>query len=168
MANNGNINFQYDAQGRLITNDDLLNKIIRGVEQDSGAVLAAAVPAVTFDDLPDEKIYLILLTLYPEEDEETVRDWQIKIGRQETYDFLKDLVKNEAIDPNTSFILSGADAFDVQFNKPNVELSGKPITVYRFLKVMSDDHRVLDDTSDFDIDEYDPGNYDHGDATIME
>lgn len=166
-----NPHISYDINGKLNTDDEALNSIIRAVEEDTGSIIAAATPAVTFDDPPDEKIYLVLLTIYPTsfaEEEEIVRDWQIKVGRQETYDFLKDLVKEEAIDPNASFIIVGSDEYDEQFKKPNANFSGKPITVFRFLKVMLDSNKVLDDKADFDINEFDPANYDHGDLTIME
>ena len=169
MEDKFNIQTSFDSQGRIQTSDEDLNRIIRAVEADSGATLGAVIPAVTFDDPPDEKIYLILLTVYPtNEQEETIRDWQIKIGRQDTYDYLRGLVKDEAIDPNESFILAGSDEYDEAFHKDNAKFEGKPITVFRFLKVMLDSHKVLDDKADFDINEYDPANYDHGDKTIME
>lgn len=165
-----NPHISYDINGKLNTDDEALNNIIRAVEEDTGSIIAAATPAVTFDNPPDEKIYLVLLTIYPTSfvEEEIVRDWQVKVGRQETYDFLKDLVKEEAIDPNASFVIVGSDEYDEQFRKPNVNFSGKPITVFRFLKVMLDSNKVLDDKADFDINEFDPANYDHGDLTIME
>lgn len=168
---NDKFNFQtsYDSQGHIQTTDEELNRIIRAVESDTGATLGAVIPAVTFDDAPDEKVYLLLLSVFPSgEEDEVLRDWQIKIGRQTTYDYLRMLVKNEAIDPNESFIIAGSEEFDEAFSKSNAKLEGKPITVYRFLKVMFEGRKVLDDGGDFDIDEYDPGNYEHGDKTIME
>lgn len=169
MEDKFNIQTSFDSQGHIQTTDEELNRIIRAVEADTGAVLGAVVPAVTFDEAPDEKVYLLLLTVYPAEDqEETLRDWQIKVGRQTTYDYLRMLVKDEAIDPNESFILAGSDEYDEAFGKDNAKFEGKPITVFRFLKVMFDSRKVLDDNADFDINEYDPANYDHGDKTIME
>ena len=44
--------------------DEDLMRIIQQVEEENGATLAMAIPAVTFDDDPDEKIYIILLTTY--------------------------------------------------------------------------------------------------------
>ena len=163
-----NVETSFDEYGRIQTSDEDLNQIIRSVEQDTGAIMGAVVPAVTFDDAPDEKVYLILLSVYPVKGEETVREWQIKIGRQDTYDFLKDLVKNEAIDPNESFIISGSSEYEEAFHKDNARFEGKPITVFRFLKVMLDSRKVLDNQTDFDINEFDPVNFDHGDKTIME
>ena len=155
--------------GHINTDDEDLNRIIRAVETETGATLASAIPAITYDEDPDTKIYLVLLTVYSDaEIEEETRDWQILTGRQNAYDFLRNLIKLEAIDPNRSFILSGTQEFDETFNKDNVSFEGKPITVFRFMKVMLDNHKVLDDQADFDINEYDPGNYEHGDLTIME
>lgn len=169
MEDKFNVQTSFDSQGRIQTTDEELNRIIRAVEADTGTTLGAVVPAVTFDEAPDEKVYLLLLTVYPADDqEETLRDWQIKVGRQTTYDYLRMLVKNEAIDPNESFIIAGSNEFDEAFGKDNARFEGKPITVFRFLKVMFDSRKVLDDNTDFDINEYDPANYDHGDKTIME
>ena len=163
-----NVETSFDEYGRIQTSDEDLNQIIRAVEQDTGALMGTVIPAVTFDDAPDEKVYLILLSVYPVNGEETIREWQVKIGRQTTYDFLKDLVKNEAIDPNESFIISGSSEYEEAFHKDNARFEGKPITVFRFLKVMRDSRKVLDDQTDFDINEFDPVNFDHGDKTIME
>lgn len=167
MENQYNMKISLDDQGRIVTDDTALNNIIRSVEAEKGGILASVIPAVTFDDDPDEKVYLVLMTAYSNNTED-IKDWQIKIGRQNTYNYLRDLVKNEAIDPHESFVIVGTNEYDEKFNKPNVEFSGKPITVFRFLKVMFDNHKVLDDVDDFDINEYDPNNYEHGDITIME
>ena len=65
MDNKFNIQTSFDSQGRLQTTDEELNRIIRAVEVDTGATIGAVVPAVTFEDAPDEKIYLLLLSVYP-------------------------------------------------------------------------------------------------------
>lgn len=154
--------------GELLTNDEELNRIIRAVETESGASLAAATMAVTFDDDPASKIYLILLTLTDDKAEDVTKDWEISIGRQETYDYLKDLVKYEAINPNESFIISGDAIVDENTQQDNIEFNNvRPITVFRFLKFMYENRKVLDDAEDFDIDEYDPENYEKGDKTLL-
>ena len=83
--------------------DEDLMRIIQQVEEENGATLAMAIPAVTFDDDPDEKIYILLLTTY--DSEYNSRDWSVSKGRQNTYNYLKGLIKDEIIDPNLSFII---------------------------------------------------------------
>lgn len=162
MANNFNLNPEFDQSGRLTTDDEELNRIIRAVEAESGSLLAAAIPAVTFGDDPDEKVYLLLLTMYEDISESekslpdyTYKEWCIKTGRQNTYDYLKDLLKHEAIDPNESFIIVGSGDTD-QVGNDSVSFESKAITIFRFMKIMFDEHRVLDDGEGFDIDEWNP------------
>jgi len=163
-----NLQTAYDAYGRIITSDTDLNKIIRAVENEKGK-MAVMMPAVTFDEDPDEKVYLVLLKIYVEDNfDDNLKDWQIKTGRQTTYDYLKDLVKHEIIDPNESFVIAGTSEFEEVISKDNITFESKPITVFRFLKVMYDNHKVLDSDEDFDINEFDPCNWDKGDKTILE
>lgn len=166
------LNPRFDNSGRLITDDNAVNNIIRAVEAETGARLVTAMPAITFEGTnPDEKIYLLLLALYGSEDDPsdyTSRDWVVKSGRQNVYDYLKDLVKNEAIDPHASFVVAGDIEIDEARNKDDVNFNSKAISVFRFLKVMFESNKVLDDRADFDINEYDPINYIHGDTTILE
>lgn len=110
--------------------------------------------AITIEDDPLEKRYLLLLSLYPECTDsryDSYRDWSIKIGRQATYDFLKGLVVGEIIDPNTSFIIAGnVETKGVENFKPD----SNPITVFRFMKVMVESYKVLNDNDTFCIDDY--------------
>ena len=107
--NNKNINI-YNTDGKISTNDENLNKIIEDIE-DEGIILTSATSGIIFEgENPDEKAYLVLLSIYDISEEnsgDVMREWNIKVGRQNTYDYLKELVKNEAIDPNTSFIIAG-------------------------------------------------------------
>ena len=105
--------------------------------------------AITFvGEDPTTKVYLLLLTLYEEidndydEDDELsiIREWHTVTGRQETYDYLKVLIENNGIDVHKSFILSGETAPE------------KAITVYRFMKVCLESNKVRD-RSGFDIDD---------------
>jgi len=78
-------------------------------------------------------------------------------------------VKHEAIDPNNSFILACEREPGDGRKKDNVVFNdSRPITVFRFLKVMFDNHKVLDDGEDFDINDFDPCQYDKGDNTILD
>ena len=136
-----NLTVSTDENGNIVTNDSQMNETIRSVEEELGMKLAVAVPAIGIIDDPDSKLYLLLLEVLDSEDGEEIRDWAVKMGRQDTYDYLKNLVISEAIDPHKSFIIAG----DVKFDEA--------ITVYKFLKSMREKELVLDG-SDFEIDEY--------------
>lgn len=164
-----NINAKYDIYGRLITSNIDLNNIIRAVEDETESSLSAVIPAVTFEDNPEEKIYLLLLKIYSNnESEDDIKDWFIKIGRQATYNYLRDLVKNEAIDPNESFVIAGLLEFEDILNKENVSFNSKPVSVFRFMKVMYENKKILDSNEDFDINEFDPRSWEKGDKTILD
>lgn len=137
---NRNLQVNTDSEGRIQTSDEELNAIIRAVEEESGAKLGVAVPAITFfGDDPDSKVYLLLLLTNDEDGED--RDWAVMIGRQNTYNYLKNLIEAEAIDPNTSFILSGNQKCE------------DAITIFRFMKICIENTKVLDD-SGFDINDW--------------
>lgn len=138
-----NLKVNTDSEGRIQTSDEGLNEILREVEEESGAKIAVAIPAIEFfGDNPDEKIYLLILTTNDEDGEG--RDWSISIGRQYTYDYLKNLIEAEAIDPNDSFILSGNQKVE------------DAITIFRFMKMCVDRNKVLE-TSGFDINDWSAG-----------
>ncbi len=169
MENNKNLHITYD-NGQIETDDTDLNRIIRATENESGAKLAMAMPAISFGDDPDDKVYLVLLLIYPNaEIEESLKDWNIKIGRQETYNYLKDLVKYEAIDPNRSFIMSGDKIVETLGEKENLVFNdSKLITVFRFLKIMRENDMVLDGDETFDINEFvEETDTNIGDNTIL-
>lgn len=178
MANNKDLQIFTDPHGRIITDDEELNKIIREVEDEDGMNLGMVIPAITFEDNqnPDEKVYLVLLTIYDTESntDDVLRQWEIKIGRQATYDYLKELVKYESIDPNTSFIIGG-DIISNQVvtdkgqeEKDNVKFHDvSPITVFRFLKAMRESKKILDGDEMFSIDDFDIHGA-SGDKTIFE
>ena len=144
--------------------DEDLMRIIQQVEEENNASLAMAIPAVTFEDDPDEKIYILLLTTYDTND--SARDWSVSRGRQNTYNYLKGLIKDEIIDPNLSFIIA-CDTDTTNPMKPNAVPNSKPITVFRFMKVMLDGMKVLDDMDGFDINDFNPSEQ-MGDKTILE
>lgn len=168
MEDNKNLHIMVN-NGQIETDDSDLNRIIRATEKDTGAKLAMATPAITFGEDPEEKAYLILLFIYPNDEiEESLKDWSIKIGRQETYNYLKDLVKYEAIDPNRSFIMSGEKITESISNKDNIVFNdSKLITVFRFLKIMRENDMVLDGDETFDINEFVEDSDNIGDYTIL-
>lgn len=166
---NRNLTISTNSNGLIETDDKDLNRIIRSVEAEAGAKLGVATPAITFGDDPNEKTYLVLLLIYPSDGiDECLKDWSVKVGRQSTYDYLKDLVKYEAIDPNHSFIMAADKITDQLSNKENIIFNeSKPITVFRFLKAMRDGNMVLDGDEEFDIDEFIERSEDGGDITIL-
>jgi hypothetical protein len=174
---NDNLQIFTDPHGRIITDDEDLNRIIREVEDEEGMDLGMVIPAITFENNqnPDEKVYLVLLTIYDTESNtgDVLRQWEIKVGRQATYDYLKELVKYESIDPNTSFIIGGDMITNQtitdkgQEEKTNVSFHEvSPITVFRFLKAMRDSKKILDGDEMFDINDFDIHGA-SGDSTIF-
>lgn len=142
MEKEKNLTVSKDEHGNIITNDPDINKTLREIEEETGLKLAAAMPAVTFKDDPTMKPYLLLLKLTDSDEQAGDTLWLIRIGRQDTYDYLKDLIKAEAIDLHHSFVMSGNIKFE------------DAITIFRFMKTMRDDDKVLDGDEYFDIDEY--------------
>lgn len=113
---------------------------------------AISIEAITFDGKdPDEIKYLLLLHVFHDDDEDYTNDechsWLIKTGRQNVYNYLKDMIEAEAIDPNMSFIVS-----------ETVTLK-KAGTVSAFMKDMKDNQKVIDG-SGFDVTEYNYAAYD--------
>ena len=76
------------------------------------------------------------------------------------------MIKDEVIDPNLSFIIA-CDTDTTNPMKPNAVPNSKPITVFRFMKVMLDGMKVLDDMDGFDINDFNPSEQ-MGDKTILE
>lgn len=103
------------------------------------------VRGISYDNEP-EKTYLILI-----DGEETseggsrFRDWEIVTGRQNAYDYIKNMLENiyVSINVDTSKIIVNSDKVKV--------LNG--LTIYEFMKAMKDEDKVIDYTS-FDIDDY--------------
>ena len=103
------------------------------------------VKGVSYDTEP-EKVYLILIDGTEADNNETpFRDWQFKIGRQEAYDYIKNMLLSEylVIDVNTSKIIVSSEKVKVDDG----------ITIYEFMKSMKENDKVIDYTS-FDIEDY--------------
>lgn len=152
-----------------MTDDDV--EILRQLINSNEANGVNMTPAVEFDDNPDDKVYLVLLSFYNThgENNDYEQSWGIKIGRQSTYEFLKELVRNESIDPNMSFIIAAQREVNDEYNVDDnvIFVNSKPITVFRFLKVMYETRKILDNGIDFDIDEYNVDDM-NGDITILD
>lgn len=103
------------------------------------------VRGVTYDTEP-EKTYLILLDGVLTNDEETIfRDWEFKVGRQEAYDYIKDMLQNQyaIINVHNSKII--VDSTEVTIKQG--------ISIYKFMKNMKENEKVIDYSS-FDIEDY--------------
>lgn len=129
---------------------DELRNLADHLEKETGMDLSDAKPAITIEDDPSKKVYLILIISNGDDIEDhelntyEYRDWIISVGRQETYDKLKDYIETNGINPAMSFILSGSTSPE------------NAITVYRFMKTCYESGKVVDN-SDFDIDDgYEP------------
>lgn len=93
-----------------------------------------------------EKMYLILL-VYTCQDSEDVHDFQFIIGRQATYDRLKELLQNSDNDEQLDAMKSL-----VFVDSPKIQIS-KRLSVFSFMRDMKLNNKVIDDTS-FDIHDY--------------
>lgn len=88
-----------------------------------------------------DKYYLILLSFKDENEEGDYRDWIKKLGRKETYEYLKDLVQNEpTLNLVDSKVLSNGNEL------------GDEVSVPKFLRVMKD--KFFKNDKEFDIDDY--------------
>ena len=110
------------------------------------------VRGVSYDSEP-EKIYLILLEgnepVYGHDDvAKPFRDWQMKEGRQEAYDYIKEMLENKYVEiyVHTSKIIVSSEKVKVTDG----------ISIYEFMKVMKEQDKVIDYTS-FDIEDYNNG-----------
>lgn len=103
------------------------------------------VRGISYDTEP-EKEYLILIDGYENDnDGSRFRDWEVVVGRQNAYDYIKNMLENEyvSINVDTSKIIVNSDKVKV--------LNG--LTLYEFMKAMKDEEKVIDYSS-FDIEDY--------------
>ena len=101
------------------------------------------VRGVSYDSEP-EKTYLILIEGLDLDDGE-FRDWEIKVGRQAAYDYIKNYIESEynVIDVYASKIIVSSEKVKVTDG----------ITIYEFMKVMKETEKVID-YSNFNIEDY--------------
>lgn len=94
---------------------------------------------------PDTIKYLLLLTIFGDNvdyiEDDSHEEWIVMIGRQNVYDYLKNCIEAEGIDPDKSFIIA-----------ENANFIEAP-TIYRFMKSAKETGSVVDGTS-FNIDDY--------------
>ncbi len=89
---------------------------------------------------PDKAKYMLLLRITVD-DEDDSYDWLVMTGRQATYDYIKELIQNVAVDIDKSFIMSETSTLESAY------------TIYRFMRAMIDDEMVIENTS-FNPDDY--------------
>lgn len=105
----------------------------------------------------DDIIYLILFVYSSKsENEEDIRDWQFKIGRQNTYDFIRSILLNggegadEILNVDESIIYAENPSLPAEKNK--LKLSNG-ISLYQFMKDSYALNKIVDEGG-FDIEEY--------------
>lgn len=104
----------------------------------------------------DNNKYLILIEgEYVDNEGERYRTYEFKTGRQNAYDYIKDVLMSEEesgirVNAMTSKIL--VEPAVITENTPRVSLSNM-FNIYRFMKEMLESGKVVDET-DFDIDSY--------------
>lgn len=104
--------------------------------------------------------YLILLEgEYKQGDGEHFKSFELITGRQEAYDFIKDLLEHEyeddfeyILDTSLSRVLSEPPAWKVTKSTPRLTLSNM-LSVHSFMKLMKEKGKVKDESS-FDITSY--------------
>ena len=99
---------------------------------------------VTYDTEP-EKIYLILIDGIDKETDEKYRDWELVEGRQEAYDYIKNMLESE-------YVLIDVYKSKIIVNSEKVKITDG-LSIYEFMKMMKEKDKVIDYTS-FDIEDY--------------
>ena len=102
------------------------------------------VRGVSYDSEP-EKIYLILIDGTDNETGQRYRDWELVEGRQAAYDYIKNILESDYVTINVkeSKIIVSTEKVKVTDG----------ITIYKFMKSMKENDKVIDYTS-FDIEDY--------------
>lgn len=107
---------------------------------------AGMIPLVSMDLVdfsgkdPDKAKYMLLLRINVDDQDDSY-DWLVMTGRQATYDYIKELIQNVAVDIDKSFIMSETSTLESAY------------TIYRFMRVMIDEEAVIENTS-FNPDDY--------------
>lgn len=103
------------------------------------------VRGISYDN-EEDKVYLILIDGEETDNEsKKYRDWEIVTGRQQAYDYIKSILESE-------FAIIDVDRSKIIVSSDKVKITDG-ISIYKFMKAMKDDDRVIDYTS-FDIDDY--------------
>lgn len=98
---------------------------------------------VTYDT-EQEKTYLILIDGIENDDaQQRYRDWDYVVGRQEAYDYIKNILESGyvIVDINESKII--VDSLKINDG----------ISIYEFMKAMKEKDKIIDYSS-FDIEDY--------------
>lgn len=105
----------------------------------------------------DDVIYLLLLQFCPTSDnEENIREWCFKKGRQYTYDFIRDLLLGEDKDSESTL---DVDASIIYADNPHIPQEANKlrlsngISIYKFMKDCYVLQKVKDEGG-FDIEDF--------------
>lgn len=103
------------------------------------------VKGVSYDTEP-EKTYLILIDGTERYNEsKPYRDWELVVGRQKAYDYIKTMLENE-------YIVVNVEESKIIVNSENVKITDG-VSIYSFMKNMKDTDKIIDYSS-FDIEDY--------------
>lgn len=100
-----------------------------------------------------KKRYLILFSGYSDgSDEINYKDWALVEGRENAYNAIKEMFLDEYIAENGITFDAYRSRIIVESNSGKIKLTG--ISVYKFVKAMITEGKIVDDDGRFDIEEW--------------
>ena len=123
-------------------NTQIMEALVRPLQYEENT--ENLVRAMSYEE--DKKTYLVLLEgEIPTNEGENYKTYEFILGRQATYDYIKDIIQSQDIifDAMKSKVI-------VDSEKVNI---GKALSVYNFMRIMKENNKVVDESS-FDIEDY--------------
>lgn len=90
---------------------------------------------------PESMRYLLLIKVIDDDNGDEYRAFEVIEGRKSTYDYIRELIRAENINPLECFVMSNKTTLD------------EAVSFYQFMKYMVNSEKIVDDTG-FDIEEY--------------